>query len=110
MLKQPDCATKILMIASGLPRFNSRHHSLSGGTIASVPILCVHTGISCSPRAWSLWPELASASAGDETSASAAPAQYAILAMIYAPPKKSPAFNRDLSESEGGLSLTCIRR
>jgi hypothetical protein len=36
-----------------------------------------------------LWPELASASAGDEMSASAAPAQYAILAMIYAPPKKS---------------------
>src|SRR5437763_6729050 len=85
MVKQPDCWTKILMIASGLPRFNSRHHSLSGGTMPSVPMRCVQTGISCSPLAWSLWPELASAHAEVETSAAAAPAISAYLVIVKCP-------------------------
>ena len=47
MLKQPDFCTKILMIASGLPRLYSRHHWFSGSTIARVPSLRVQTGICC---------------------------------------------------------------
>ena len=58
MVKQPDCWTNTLMIASGLPRLSSRHHCLSGSTIASVPILCVQTGICALPLVCSLRPEL----------------------------------------------------
>jgi hypothetical protein len=59
-----------------------------------------------------LWPELASANAGDEIKATAAPAaRYAILVMLYAPllkaPRKTRPFNRDLPASEGRQSLIC---
>ena len=37
---------KTLMMASGLPRLNSRHHWFSGSTMATVPRLRVQRGIS----------------------------------------------------------------
>src|SRR3954451_8292664 len=103
-VKQPDCCTKTLMIASGLPRLYSCHQSLSGGTIASVPIRCVHCGSSAAPRSCCLYPELWSAAAAVGTNANAALASKAILVMIKAPFDDVCTFTTLLSESVGATA------
>ena len=45
MVKQREFCTNTLIIASGLPRLSSRHHCVSGSTMASTPIGCAHCGI-----------------------------------------------------------------
>src|SRR5690606_2257103 len=57
IVKQPDCWTNTRSTASGLPRLYSRHHWLSGSTIAIVPRLRVHRGISWVPLACALRPD-----------------------------------------------------
>src|ERR1044072_5531445 len=47
MVKEGDCWAKPLITASGLPRLYSRHHCISGSTIARTPIGFGHTGICC---------------------------------------------------------------
>ena len=45
MVKQREFWTNTLMIASGLPRLSSRHHWVSGSTMASTPSGRAQTGI-----------------------------------------------------------------
>ena len=56
-VKQPDCWMKMRRIASGLPRLNSRHHCVSGSTIATVPRFFVQRGISRVPFSCALRPD-----------------------------------------------------
>ena len=96
------------MIASGLPRFSSRHHWLSGSTMAMVPRLLVQTGIwlcafNCMLRAELARVLLVCAAAGEESTRSAAEAASAEanLSMF------TPWIERDPYHFCGGRARRC---
>ena len=79
MVKQREFWTNTLMIASGLPRLSSRHHWVSGSTMASTPIGRAQVGICAVALVCMLRPELGLvllvwAAAGADVTTSAAEA------------------------------------